>query len=461
MIKRQTQVAVLFALSALAATSWGDEYHYNNILIGDRASGMGGAYTAVSDDPGGMYYNPAGIAYSTGKNLSASVNAYSVSNRTYKGVIGGQDWTRTSSTLLPNFFGIIQPVGKLKLGFSYAVPDSNQEDQDQVFNRSSFSTGSNNWGSTTHVINFNNKNDTNLFGPSAAIQLSDSLSVGATFYVHKRNTETTLNNSIQSNNKIIKTTRVQLDSNGVEIKDSNNNSIPIYERGYIWSNSYLETDEWGVKPIIGVMWTPVDKISIGVTVSKTIILKSDVLSQSTVTTNDPDIVALPQMNIPEIHELSRSNDSLTMYSDKRKYPYQVTAGIALFPNSSLLLSGDLSYFSAYEYDFLGVPNKRNAVINGAFGAEYFVNKNWAVRGGLFTDMANTPDVVEGGYNQKEHVDMYGGSLTVSHFTKNTSISCGGSYRMGSGKSQIEGGNGAIQDATANNWTLFISSSYTY
>ena len=209
MIKNIIPVVVMFTLFLCAAASSADEFHYNNILIGDRASGMGGAYTAISDDPGGMYYNPAGIAYSTGKNLSASVNAYSVSNRTYKNVIGGQDWTRTSSTLLPNFFGIVQPVGKIKLGFSYAVPGSNQEDQDQSF-RYKFYT----WGDSTHVINFNNKNDTNMFGPSAAIQLTDSFSVGATLYVHKRNTEATLNNTIQSDNKL----------------------------NYVWLNSYLETD---------------------------------------------------------------------------------------------------------------------------------------------------------------------------------------------------------------------------
>src|SRR5665647_757556 len=210
MMKNNIKSAVILAFLSFAATAGADEFHYNNILIGDRASGMGGAYTAVSDDPGGMYYNPAGIAYSTGKNLSASVNAYSVSNRTYKGVINGKDWTRTSSTLLPNFFGIIQPVGKFKVGFSYAVPDSNQEDQDQSFKRS-FSD----WGNTTHVINFNNKNDTNLFGPSAALQLNDKLAVGVTLYVHKRNTEATLNNTIQSDD----------------------------QAKHLWSNDYIETDE--------------------------------------------------------------------------------------------------------------------------------------------------------------------------------------------------------------------------
>src|SRR3990172_7727877 len=79
-----------------ASVSVADDLHYNNILIGDRVSGMGGAYTGVSDDPAGLYYNPAGIVYSTGRSLSASVNAYHSLTKTYEGVIGGNDWKRDS-----------------------------------------------------------------------------------------------------------------------------------------------------------------------------------------------------------------------------------------------------------------------------------------------------------------------------------------------------------------------------
>ena len=409
MLRRQFQTVLMLALGSFAVTSGADELHYNNILIGDRASGMGGAYVAVSDDPGGMYYNPAGIAYSTGKSLSASVNAYSVTNRKYKNVINGNDWNRSSSTLLPNFFGVIQPIGKLKVGFSYAVPDSIQENQDQKYAIASLDS--------THTINFNNKDDTNLFGPSAALQINDSLSVGATLYVHKRSTEAILNNSNLSNSTT----------------------------GFVWSNGYQESDEWGLKPIVGVMWAPADKFSLGLTVAKTFILSSEVLQQSTYS-DDANVKPLT---------------TFTRYSDKREYPYQVTAGVAYFPDSSLLLSGDVSYYSSYDYTFVNSQKKREAVVNGAVGAEYFIDKSWAVRGGLFTDFANTPKIVNDTTDQAEHIDLYGGSFTVSHFTKSTSISCGGSYKFGSGKSKVDGGAQGVKDVTADSWTLFVSSSYSY
>ena len=50
-------LSMIFSWTGFAAA---DEDHYNNIIIGDRPAGMGGAYTAISDDPSGLYYNPAG-----------------------------------------------------------------------------------------------------------------------------------------------------------------------------------------------------------------------------------------------------------------------------------------------------------------------------------------------------------------------------------------------------------------
>lgn len=395
-----------------------DEFHYNNILIGDRAAGMGGAYTAISDDPSGMYYNPAGLAYASGRSISASVNAYTVSNRTYKGVIGGNDWKRSSSSLLPNFFGIVQPVGKFKVGFSYAVPDSAQEDQDQSFSYSR--TWPSGVRDTTHVINFNNNNDINLFGPSAALLIKDNLSVGATLYIHKRSTERILNQSYKSTD----------------------NSL------YEWINNYREVDEWGLRPVVGVMWAPADKFSLGLSVSKTYVLISDVLSQDTSITNDPPATTL-----------TRTNSGMLKTEHKRDYPYQVAFGAAYFPTPSLLVSADISFNSSYNYTFPDKKIEREAVVNGALGAEYYINPNWAVRGGFFTDFANTKDVVAGGTNQDEHIDLFGGSLSISHFTKNTSLTFGGNYKYGSGKAQITAN--SIQDASLSSWSMFVSSSYSY
>jgi len=101
------------------------------------------------------------------------------------------------------------------------------------------------------------------------------------------------------------------------------------------------------------------------------------------------------------------------------------------------------------------------VVNLALGTEYFLDMSWAVRGGLFTNMANTPELDPARLNQDEKVDLYGMSLSISNFTRNTSISLGGSITTGSGKAQIQQDVSNIQNVDVLGWLIFLSSSYSY
>jgi len=193
--KFSAAMAMVFIIILMTSVSTADEFHYTNMLIGDRATGMGGAYTGVSDDPSGLYYNPAGIVYTTGRNLSGSVNAYYNTTKEYKNVIGGNGWERKATSVLPNFFVFFLPLGKLKFGFSYAVPSSIKEDQDQTFGGSIPTTlGS---PAIRYTINFNNEDNNFLVGPSIAGELTSSLSMGLTMYMYHRSNQTILNQFIQ------------------------------------------------------------------------------------------------------------------------------------------------------------------------------------------------------------------------------------------------------------------------
>ena len=59
---------LLIGILASATMAFADDYHYVNLLVGNRASGLGGAYTALSDDPAGCFYNPAGISFAASNN---------------------------------------------------------------------------------------------------------------------------------------------------------------------------------------------------------------------------------------------------------------------------------------------------------------------------------------------------------------------------------------------------------
>jgi len=401
-------------LSVFRTSALADPFHYINTLIGDRASGLGGAYTAISDDATGLYYNPAGIMNASGRRLSASINVYSRSTKLYNGAIGNSDWDRKSSALLPNYFGIIRPVGKVKIGFSYAVPDSNHEDQDQIFTDVSPLQ-------TTYVINFHNDDSTYNVGPSIAAPISDDLSIGFTLYYHLR------------------------------IWKYVQNELNIYSTApptYGWSNRFYELTEKGFRPVAGLLWSPAKNASLGFTLSKVFLYDSTLVQQDTCSDTNADGQGCDSQLFLNT---ARTNA-------KRKFPLQAAFGAAYNPSPELLLSGDLYYYSKVT-DPIG--GNRSAIANAALGAEYALSSTWTVRGGLFTDMAHTPKVAAGGTNQLEHVDLYGISMSIGHFTKSTAVTLGGSYTSGSGKAQIVGGSSEIQDLDVTAWTAFLSSSYSY
>ena len=56
------RAAFALVLAVLSPPARADDNHYQNFLVGERAASIGGAYTALSDDASGAYYNPAGLA---------------------------------------------------------------------------------------------------------------------------------------------------------------------------------------------------------------------------------------------------------------------------------------------------------------------------------------------------------------------------------------------------------------
>lgn len=414
----------LFLLNCtLISEATADQYHYNNIVIGDRAAGMGGAYTAIADDPSGLFYNPAGIIYATTHKISASANAFHTTTTTYKSVIGGNDWIRSSTTLTPNFFGITRPLGKGTFGFSYAVTDSLKENQDQVFN-----SLPNIPDIESYSINFNNNDTTYKIGPSYSLELTPSLSFGATLYYHSRERETITNQV------------VTIDS----VADDRE-----------WQNYYYETTEGGLNPIVGIIWSPADELSLGLTIRQTIVLSSQSSGQSTCAGDTLTDYAGTNClnNQTTIAGAGESTDT------KRLHPVIISFGAAWFASKELLVSGDVKHHMATTAEAFSPFPGRNAVTNISLGVEYYLNSSYALRTGYYTNYANTPalsSTITSG--QEPNIDITGLTFSLSKFTPNSSITFGMNYATGSGQSQLST---TINNVDIETITAYMSTSYAY
>jgi long-chain fatty acid transport protein len=438
--KMAARAMMMLLMLGVVVPASADEFHYVNMLVGGRAADMGGAYTAISDDPAGCYYNPAGIVYGTGNALSASVNAFHHSTKTYKDALRqadgqGVDWEQTSSVLLPNFFGTVYRLKSGSIGFSYAVPDSILRKQQQRFTN----LGSSLPGVTIdeYTININDVDNTYQFGPSYAVKLRDNFSIGTTIYGHYRDAT------------VIRNQLVQLSDGRFE-----------------WSNGYQYDTEWGVRPILGIMWSPAEQFSIGLSASRTWLLSSDNRLQATIrgiSIKDPANEG-PYLIGDGSYDFTDPDLVFHLFADdvpeqEREYPYNVTLGFAWFPSPAVVFSTDLSYFTE-------VSDRQRATINVAVGAEVYLTERWALRGGLYSDRANTPEVRRSTaetifVNQNEHIDLYGATLSLTRFTRASSITLGGGYAYGKGDAQVVGGSPRIQKVEQENLTVFLSAAYHF
>ncbi len=442
---RHWRTLVLAFASATAQQSTADEYHYNNMLIGDRAAGLGGAYVAVADEPAGLYYNPAGIVEGGKANLSASMNAYHMARTQYKNVLGGKyDWIRSSAALKPNFFGISQPMGPGTFGLSYAVTDSIVENQDQTFENIPVV-------GNQYTINYHNNDSSYNIGPTYAARLGRRWSIGLTLYGYARNRKASINQAASLTDRRQDSSGRPLDGDGQPIP-LNGDGTPtdptksfIYDNTYHWVNSYSQFDEYGVRPVLGVMWSPADKLTLGASLSQIKIASAHAFRQDTCTTTDRN-------GASDACPLGQFAHGKTEEDYDRNFPLIFNGGAAYFPSPTLLVSSAVWIYEA-RY------GESKPLWDAALGLELYVSPEYAVRVGTFTNHANTPKLSNQKTDQFEHIDLYGGSASLTHFSRTSALTLGAVGSTGTGKAQLIGGTTDYQIVRAYALTLFISASH--
>jgi len=118
--------AITLALLLCASSASADDARYQDYPIGTRAMALGGAFVALSDDPSGLYYNPAGICDTRRLNVSVSASLYGLERQSTTGKISIGPGTFSIAGLaelnvIPGEAGMIKGAGKLdERGASWA-----------------------------------------------------------------------------------------------------------------------------------------------------------------------------------------------------------------------------------------------------------------------------------------------------------------------------------------------------
>jgi long-chain fatty acid transport protein len=383
---------ILTSITLGASQSYAAFSNHNSVLIGERAAGMGGAFTALTGDPAATpYYNPATTVLLTGSSLSASVNVY---NKYETTLGGGQDFTETPLKINRGFFrsipsssGTIVHFGSFAAGISIIVPDYE------------FYSGQIKGNSNTS--SFLNSVDESLWaGGTFSVRLTEDNSVGASLYYTARNLTRSVSDRIVSGTQAIITQEEKnLSSNAVVgILGAYHRINPIWSIGASYRLPSL--------PIAG-------EASYYRSRTDTALLATSVINRS----NLRAITPIPsKLTIGVAREIKNANTPSNTFSvDLQIHESVKYQDLPELPEGA---------------DFIAHRN----IVNLAIGFEQAIHELTTVRIGFFTNLSShpRPDPTLN-RRQGDHVDMQGLSANTTFKTKdNTSFTIGGYYSGGKG-----------------------------
>ncbi len=402
----------LFSQGEIAQASF---TNHNSVMLGDRAGGMGGAYTALSHDPAaGAFYNPATLARLEGSSMSTSVNLFNKYDAKY-GTNEQLDRSifrinKGSIVSIPSASGIFNSFRSFTTGLSIVIPDY------QVFGGDIYRKGEDS--------TFLRLDDKSLWvGGAFAFNISEESAVGLTIYYTSQSYSRSLMNRYDTGAEIIVEN---------EEKTFSQNSI-VYVAGY-----YRQiTPEWSMGLSYRLPSVPVD--------GSGSYLRSQI---GTVSGAQPVV----------------SNNRLGVQS---RIPTRLAGGVAYSRDRDMTVSFDVSFYGADAFNDLSENGDRiqyDHVVNYALGFEKYLEPWVALRLGVFTDYASTPSIPAApSHRYQDHIDKFGFSANVGlHTTEHTTVSLGGYYLGGNGVAGELIGDGYQRiKKTERLFSFLVGSSYSF
>lgn len=170
------KILLFFIYTGISA----EPFHYQNVLQGEAAAGMGGAFTGLADDSSGCFYNPAGLTQIKKATFSLSANAVELSNYSILKVIpGGENLNSITATFYPTSWSVVKKLSKHALGFSVIVRDNS--DQELTFRDTIRIPPFDDEFNVVYDVKTQSREY--LIGPSYAYPLTSSFSLGFSLFL--------------------------------------------------------------------------------------------------------------------------------------------------------------------------------------------------------------------------------------------------------------------------------------
>jgi long-chain fatty acid transport protein len=429
------RLTILLAVVAAAAPARADDSNFRPYLIGARAAGMGGAFTALADDGSGPYYNPGGIAFAKRSSLSLSASVYGVVSGTLTDALGsGRDFTYSDLNTFPVSTAVVRKFGDRD------TPDGSQNSSIAL---------------TVFVPDaFRFDDRTTIAAQQNAFFLSDEVQTvwGGLSYARRIG-------------------RLGVGASGFVLLGSETNFLDLTAAPsattYATITARSDVSTIGFIGAAGLRYDASDHLRLGLSVFSPSLGSGTRRSFTRVT------VATPTTQ-PQIATVTADDLHATP-----ALPVRVQAGAA-WADARWTIAADAIYLGPRSIHddpdraAQGLDRRivRNAVVNGSLGAELVIADVVPVRLGAFTDLAasaepqpNPPGTPDPNATNTDHINRFGGTLSVGYRTEHTATDVGAIVSYGAGHdvvpSNLDFTDIIVTRSTQRYTYVFIASSYEF
>lgn len=371
--------AAAFAFAAFQGEGLADEYHYNNVFMGPRVSGLAGTMIGLADDPSTAWYNPAGLYRTMGTTVTVSATALLARQMSVKDMYGSDMSYKSTAAFTPSGITTTR-LGKGNLAFMVLEPDSDSFRLDEDLSGVE--------GYSSGRVLYTYDGSSYVVGASYGAPIGKGLALGIGFgYVYQS----------QSSYSLVHA------------------ELGPLEDGTVYGAQYettTSTVSHGLLMLAGLLWSPLGEdgpLTIGLSfrTGANISVSSSRWEQSWsgAAWNPGDPILYERAANPSSNEQGAS-----------RTPPMIGAGVAWKVFPWWTVAADMTLNGYVKYDSFGESVRKLTTINASAASEFSLGDGLSFRFGAYTNRSSAPkDVDNAIYAWDEYGATVGGTFQRGNY----------------------------------------------
>lgn len=444
MLSRRGRSLLCVLLAALLpSAAAASDTHYQEMLLGTRAFGLGGAYAALANDPSGLFYNPGGMVGARRSNIQVSstffvvddlrldTEAMELSDSRDLESFGLDDLTIVGA-IVGGIFGLGERRPDKTWNHALAVALMLPEFENLSQRRELVGAA------TTRRFERELQEGELWLSVGYSARVAEGVGLGlSAIYMHRYFDRT--------DRTLLRSTPYPADAPST---------------GFLEADTLYSVSTGNLVFVGGVHFTLPEGFQLGVAVG----------SPGIPISHDGSLRYAERSTIGGHKEENYETDSGGV-----RVPFFVRVGGAWVWTRRMTVTADVTVHGPVDYDLLDAPGAaarapvptsitREAVANVNVGVEYLFVEKLSLAVGFYTDLSSAPAIPESPtHDMLPRIDVFGGTMALGYFLEHSLLRIGLGYSRGVGYDVVRTDYGGYERAESRrqSFSIFVGSTFRY